>query len=98
MAGFRRAGHIYTLIERAFIKVKVSLLWILVMVYHLSMFYLVRNEARYQSFKYFYGLVWFYIKVALNMNCAILEALTNLATPKAGVIPYRVKHISAIDR
>ena len=28
------------------------------MVYHLSMFYLVRNEASYQSFEgYFYGLV-----------------------------------------
>ena len=73
------------------------------MVYHLSMFYLVKNEASYQCFGgSVHGLVCFYnkcalIKIALEVcnGGAILP--TNFTVPKICFISYKVKHISATN-
>ena len=76
----------------------------MVMVYRLSMFYLVRNEASYQSMEgSVYGLVCFYnkcalIKVALEVSSDGIIFPTNFAMPKIRFIPYRVKHISATNQ
>ena len=69
------------------------------MVYHLSMFYPVRNEPSYQCFEEsLYGLVCFYnkcalIKIILEVSIDGIIFPTNLATSKICFIPYRVKHI-----
>ena len=71
------------------------------MLYRSSMFYLVRNEASYQSFGgSLYGLVCFYnksalIKVALEV-CSVGAIIpTNFVVPKISFVPYKVKHLSA---
>ena len=78
------------------------------MVYRLSMFYLVRNEASYQCFEgslegSLYGVVCFYnecalIKVALEVSIDGIVFPTNFATLKIRFIPCRVKHISATNQ
>ena len=70
------------------------------MLYRSSMFYLVRNEASYQSFGgSLYGLVCFYnksvlIKVALEVHSVGAIIPTNFVVPKISFVPYKVKHIS----
>ena len=74
------------------------------MVYRLSMFDLVRNEASYQCFEgSLCGVVCFYnkcasIKVALQVSIDGIIFPTNFATLKIRFIPYRVKHISATNQ
>ena len=71
------------------------------MLYHSSMFYLVRNEASYQSFGgSLYGLICFYnesalIKVALEVHSVGAIIPTNF---KISFVPYKVKHISATNQ
>ena len=74
------------------------------MVYRLIMFYLVRSEARYQSFTgNTYGLVCFYnkcalIKVAPKVRSDGIITPANFATPKIRCIPHSAKHISATNK
>ena len=71
------------------------------MAYRLNMFYLVRNEAKYQSFEEsLYGLVCFYnkcalIKEALKVNNNVYNIATNFIAPQIRFVPYSIKHISA---
>ena len=68
------------------------------------MFYLVRNEASYQSFTgSTYDLECFYnkcalIKVAPKVYSDGIITLTNFAMPELHCIPHRVKHISATNQ
>ena len=74
------------------------------MVYRLSMFYLVRNEASYQYFEgSLYGVVCFYnecalIKVALEVSIDGIVFPTNFSMLNICFIPCRVKHISATNQ
>ena len=76
----------------------------MVIVHRLSMFYLVRIEASYQCFGgYLYGLVCFYnksalIKVALEVHSDGAIIPTNFTAPKICFVPYKVKHISAMNK
>ena len=85
-------------------KGKINPLLLLGIVYHLSMFYLVRNEASYQCFEgSLYDLVYFYnkcalIKVALEVSIDDIIFPTNFDTRKIHFIPYRVKHISTTNQ
>ena len=67
------------------------------MVYHLSMFYLVKNEASYQCFGgSVHGLVCFYNKCVLALEVGSDGAIlpTNFTVPKICFISYKVKHFS----
>ena len=71
------------------------------MLYRSSMFYLVRNEASYQSFEgSLYGLVCFYNKSVLVLEVRSVGAIipTNFIVPKISFVPYKVKHISATNQ
>ena len=68
------------------------------------MFYLVRNEASYQSFGgSLYGLVCFYnksalLKVALEVRSVGAIIPTNFVVAKISFVPYKVKQISATNQ